>query len=329
MNRNKFGLKAIAAVLAVCVSLVAANSAQARNLRIGHSHVEHKATDISFRAFGEKLAELSGGELTVTIFANGQLGGEREMAEQVLNGALDISMVGGQMIESFFSRYGVLNMPYLFTSVDHLLAFVRSDDAHKYLLDVTGDLGFKGLWLEGSGPRSFYTKKEVTKPEDLDGLKMRVPEAQMSIDTVRYLGGQPTPLSSTEVYSALQQQVIDGAENNFVYYVQSRHFEVAPYFCEDEHSMPPNVVIMSQYVWDDMSEQEQQWVLEAAKVGQEAQIQAYLQEMEEHMSQIEELGIKYLKVDKTPFVERTKPILEAELNNPDRADLIRAIQNLQ
>ena len=323
-------LSKISTAILACVTCAAfASQADARELRMAHSHVEDDPTHLSFVAFGEKLKELSGGGLTVTIFANGQLGGEREVAEQVLNGALDISMVGGQVIETFFPRYAVTNIPYLFRSFEHVQHFIKSDIAYKYLLDASADEGFKGLWFETCGPRSFYTKKPVNKPEDLDGLKMRVPESQMSIDTVKLMGGQPTPLSSTEVYSALQQSVIDGAENNFVYYVQSRHFEVAKYFNEDEHSMPPNVVIMSQYTWDDLSEQEQQWVTEAAKYARDEQMRLFVQQTDENKAKAKELGIEIVTVDKAPFVEKTKSILENEMKNPDRAELIKAIQELQ
>ena len=322
-------LSALVATGIACLSLMSTSSAFARDLRISHSLVENSSDHEAFVLFGEKLKELSNGELNVTIFPNSILGGEREMAEQVLNGALDICRVGGQVIETFYPRYAALNIPYLFRDFDHLKKFIKSDAAYKYLLDATGDLGFKGLWFETAAPRSFYSSTKIEKPENLDGLKMRVPEAQMSIDTVKLLGGQPTPLSSAEVYSALQQKVIDGAENNFVFYVQSRHCEVAKYFCADEHSMPPNLVIMSQYVWEDLSDQEKQWIAEASAYARDEQMRLYEEELSTYTAQIKDLGIEYITLDKTPFVEKTKSILEAEMANPDRADLIKAIQAIK
>ena len=189
--------------IAVCVAagalcLALSNMAQARTLKAAHSHVEDQATDLSFKEFGKKLSELSNGELSVSVFANGQLGGEREVAEQVLNGAVDISMVGGQLIENFYAPYATTNIPYLFRDYEHVKKFIKSDVAHKYLLDATLDKGFLGLWFETCGPRSFYAKKAINSPADLDGLKMRVPESPMSINTVKLLGGQPTPMSSSE-----------------------------------------------------------------------------------------------------------------------------------
>lgn len=320
--------------IAVCVAagalcLALSNMAQARTLKAAHSHVEDQATDLSFKEFGKKLSELSNGELSVSVFANGQLGGEREVAEQVLNGAVDISMVGGQLIENFYAPYATTNIPYLFRDYEHVKKFIKSDVAHKYLLDATLDKGFLGLWFETCGPRSFYAKKAINSPADLDGLKMRVPESPMSINTVKLLGGQPTPMSSSEVYSALQQGVIDGAENNFEYYVQSRHFEVAPYWNQDMHSMPPNVVIMSADTFESLSQQEQQWIREAAEYARNFQMKMYDDTLEELYKEAEKLGIHVNMIDPKPFAEKTSSILNEELKKSDRVELIKAIQAIK
>lgn len=320
--------------IAVCVAagvlcLALSNMAQARTLKAAHSHVEDQATDLSFKEFGKKLSELSNGELSVSVFANGQLGGEREVAEQVLNGAVDISMVGGQLIENFYAPYATTNIPYLFRDYEHVKKFIKSDVAHKYLLDATLDKGFLGLWFETCGPRSFYAKKAINSPADLDGLKMRVPESPMSINTVKLLGGQPTPMSSSEVYSALQQGVIDGAENNFEYYVQSRHFEVAPYWNQDMHSMPPNVVIMSADTFESLSEQEQQWIREASEYARDFQMKMYDDTLEELYKEAEKLGIHVNMIDPKPFAEKTSSILNEELKKSDRVELIKAIQAIK
>ncbi len=320
--------------IAVCVAagalcLALSNMAQARTLKAAHSHVEDQATDLSFKEFGKKLSELSNGELSVSVFANGQLGGEREVAEQVLNGAVDISMVGGQLIENFYAPYATTNIPYLFRDYEHVKKFIKSDVAHKYLLDATLDKGFLGLWFETCGPRSFYAKKAINSPADLDGLKMRVPESPMSINTVKLLGGQPTPMSSSEVYSALQQGVIDGAENNFEYYVQSRHFEVAPYWNQDMHSMPPNVVIMSADTFSSLSEQEQQWIREASEYARDFQMKMYDDTLEELYKEAEKLGIHVNMIDPKPFAEKTSSILNEELKKSDRVELIKAIQAIK
>ena len=320
--------------IAVCVAagalcLALSNMAQARTLKAAHSHVEDQATDLSFKEFGKKLSELSNGELSVSVFANGQLGGEREVAEQVLNGAVDISMVGGQLIENFYAPYATTNIPYLFRDYEHVKKFIKSDVAHKYLLDATLDKGFLGLWFETCGPRSFYAKKAINSPADLDGLKMRVPESPMSINTVKLLGGQPTPMSSSEVYSALQQGVLDGAENNFEYYVQSRHFEVAPYWNQDMHSMPPNVVIMSADTFESLSEQEQQWIREASEYARDFQMKMYDDTLEELYKEAEKLGIHVNMIDPKPFAEKTSSILNEELKKSDRVELIKAIQAIK
>ena len=325
MKRSYIAACIFGAILAIAYT----GMANARTLKASHSHIEDQATDLSFKAFGQKLSELSNNELQVTVFANGQLGGEREVAEQVLNGAIDICMVGGQLIESFYPPYATTNIPYLFRDYDHVKKFIKSDVAHKFLLDATEDRGFIGLWFETCGPRSFYAKKEINNPDDLKGLKMRVPESPMSINTVKLLGGQPTPMSSSEVYSALQQGVIDGAENNFEFYVQSRHFEVAPYWNQDMHSMPPNVVIMSTDTYESLSKQEQQWVKEAAAYARDFQMKMYDDTLNELYKQAESLGIHINMIDPKPFAEKTSSILNEEIKKADRAELIKAIQAIE
>ena len=321
--------KLTVAVIAASLSVVAFNS-QALELKAGHSHIENEATDLSLKEFGKKLNEISGGEITVTVYANSQLGSEREMAEQVLNGALDISMCGGQQIENFYYPFSVTNIPYLFRDYDHVKKFIKSDVAYKYLLDAAYEKnsGFLGLWFETCGPRSFYAKKEINTPDDLKGLKMRVPESPMSIATVQLMGGQPTPMSSSEVYSALQQSVIDGAENNFEFYVQSRHFEVAPYWCQDMHSMPPNVMIMSAYTFDSLSDQQKQWVKEAAIYARDFQMAYYDKSLNELYEKAEELGIHLNYIDNKPFADKTTSLIDEEMKKPEKAELIKAIQSI-
>jgi tripartite ATP-independent transporter DctP family solute receptor len=322
--------KLFSAIIATGLSAIACN-VQALELKAGHSHIENEATDLSLKEFGKKLSELSGGEITVTVYANSLLGSEREMVEQVLNGALDISMCGGQQIENFYSPFAVTNIPYLFRDYDHVKKFIKSDEAYKYLLDAAYEKnsGFLGLWFETCGPRSFYAKKAINSPEDLKGLKMRVPESPTSIATVQLMGGQPTPMSSSEVYSALQQSVIDGAENNFEFYIQSRHFEVAPYWCQDMHAMPPNVVIMSAYTYESLNEQQQQWVREAAKYARDFQMAHYDKRLEELYAKADSLGIHLNYVDNKPFADKTTSLIEEEMKKPERAEVIKAIQGIK
>ncbi len=221
-------------------------------LRAGHSHMRGGPTDSGFDAFASELAKLSSGRIEVKVFPEGELGDEFSMSRSVIEGKLDICMVGGQMIEGLYHPYAATNIPYIFDGYDHLKAFIRSDGARKALLEASSASGFTGLWLEATAPRSFFAKFPVTSPEDLKGLVIRVPESDMSIRTARLLGATPNPLSTMETYTALEHSVIDGAENNFVYYVQERYYEVAPVFSDDMHSMSPKelsqnkLIILSQ-----------------------------------------------------------------------------------
>ncbi|MGN0908578.1 MAG: TRAP transporter substrate-binding protein DctP [Succinivibrio sp.] len=321
--------------LALCSALLCAAiapshaAAPQRVLQAGHTHVPGGATDQGLKAFAGKLSELSGGRIEVRIHPGGELGDEYSMAASVVAGKLDICMVGGQMVESLYPPYAATNIPYIFRDYDHLKAFIRSRAARDLLLRASRGSGFSGLWLEASGPRCFFAKFPIRTPSDLAGLAIRVPESEMSVKTVQLLGAQPNPLSTTETYSALEHSVIDGAENNFLYYVQEHYYEVAPVFSEDMHSMAPNVVIISEAALDAMTPKEREWVDEAAVAGREAQIEAYEKDYAKALSYAGALGIEIVKVDTAPFVERTRAILEEESKKPAMARLIKAIGDLR
>lgn len=296
-------------------------------LRAGHTHMRGDPTDVGLHAFASELARLSSGRIEVKIFPEGALGDEFSMSRDVITGRLDICMVGGQMVESLYPPYAATNIPYVFDSYEHLKAFIRSDGARKALLNASAGAGFTGMWLEAAAPRSFFAKFPITSPSDLKGLVIRVPESEMSIRTARLLGATPNPLSTMETYTALEHSVIDGAENNFVYYVQQRYYEVAPVFSNDMHSMSPNVVILSQKSRDHMTLKEWKWVEKAAAAGREAQIAAYEAEFSKLLGFAKALGIQMIKVDRGPFIEATRQILEESRRDPSLSGVIKAIDD--
>ncbi len=206
-------------------------------------------------------------------------------------------------------------------------AFIRSDAAKNTLLKASSSAGFTGLWLEASAPRCFFANEPLSRPSDLKGLAIRVPESEMSIRTVKVLGATPDPLSTDETYQALRHSIIDAAENNFVYYVQKHYYEVAPVFSEDMHSMSPNAVIISQKTYDALGEKAQEWVDEAAVAGREAQIGAYEDSYSRLMGFAGTLGIRIVKVDRGPFIEATRQILDEEREKPGVAEVIRTIED--
>ena len=233
-------------------------------IKMGHAldteHPVHKA--MLFMA--EKLEERSGGKVILEVYPGEVLGSEREMIEQVQMGLLDMTKVSTSPLESFIPAMSVFSVPYLFRDSEHLWN-VLEGPVGKKLLQAGEKVGLKGLCYYDAGSRSFYTKeKPVMTPADLEGMKIRVMESKTSMQMVKELGASPTPIAWGELYTSLQQGVVDGAENNPPSFYRSGHFEVCKHYSLDEHTMVPDIVLMSSKLWNKLPADVQKMVQETA-----------------------------------------------------------------
>ena len=222
-------------------------------IRLGHglntSHSVHKAMVY----MGEQLELKSNGKIKLQIYPSQQLGTERQCLELLQIGALDMTKSSAGVLENFSPGMKVLGLPYLFRNREHSFK-VLDGPIGKELLAGAEKYWLKGLAFYDAGSRSFYTiNTPVEQPSDLEGLKIRVQESQTAIDMVKSFGGSPTPISWGELYTALQQGVVDGAENNPPSFVSSNHFEVCKFYTLDEHTSIPDVLVMGTKFWDTLT----------------------------------------------------------------------------
>ncbi|HLR32633.1 MAG TPA: TRAP transporter substrate-binding protein DctP [Fodinibius sp.] len=189
----------------------------------------------------------------------------------------------------------------------------------------------RGLTYYDAGQRSFYTQgRPIRTPEDLAGLKIRVQESAMAVNMVRTLGGSPTPISWGELYTALQQGIVDGAENNLPSYHSSRHYEVSSYFSLDEHSAIPDILLPGTRFWESLSPQQQQWIQQAADSSKTYQRQLWAEAEKEGLKVIKEAGIEVIRPDKEPFREKVAVIYDRfEQNEPEFYKLIQRIRKVK
>jgi tripartite ATP-independent transporter DctP family solute receptor len=298
-----------------------------KEIKLGHalnmSHPVHKAVE----RMAELVEEKSGGALTIKIYPNAQLGSERESIELLQIGSLGMTKVSTSVMESFAPNFKVFSLPYMFRDKEHYHK-VLDGEIGQDLLDQGTKFWLKGLTYYDAGSRSFYTvDKPINEPDDLKGLQIRVQASPTSMSMVSALSGSPTPISWGELYTALQQGVVDGAENNPPSFHTSRHYEVAKYYSLNEHTMVPDVLLISTKVWDRLSEQEQQWVQEAALESVELQRKLWNEAEEEAMRVVEEAGVKVNKPDKKKFEERVRPIYENYRDEPEVYQLIQDIKS--
>ncbi|SET33529.1 TRAP transporter substrate-binding protein [Paracoccus homiensis] len=321
----KIATKLAAGTALALLTMTAA--AQAKTLRLNHNNPEDHPVHISMQKMADEVEEATGGDLKIRIYANGQLGTQRESTEQVQNCSLDMARSNAAELEAFVPSYAVFNLPYMFASEDHFNQVIAGDIG-KEILDSGIENGIRGLAYYTEGARSFYTNKAINSPADLEGMKIRVQPSPSAVRMVELLGGNPTPIGWGELYSALQQGVVDGAENNPTALTTARHGEVAKHFSLDEHTLIPSVVFISNCAWDGLSTEEQEALATAAHNSMLSHTEAWKLASDAAIEEAQaEMGVEIHEVDKAPFIEAVQPMYqEAEEANPELAGLIEQIR---
>ncbi|WP_375587735.1 TRAP transporter substrate-binding protein [Flagellimonas aurea] len=299
-----------------------------RTIRLAHgldiNHSVHRA----MVKMGKDLDSVSKGRLRIEIYPNQQLGTEREILELIQLGSLDMTKVSVATLENFAPKTRILGLPYLFDSREHAFE-VLDGPIGQSLLDNAEQFRLKGLGYYDAGFRSFYTEHApVTTPDDLKGLKIRVMESITAMDMVKSLGGSPTPISWGELYTSLQQGVVDGAENNLPSFYLSKHYEVCPYYSLDEHTFSPDVLIVGTGFWDVLSEQEKDWLDKAVKKSLEHQRKLWAESEAEALEKIKEAGVEISHPDKKPFIEMTREMYRAYEEDEELNNMIEQIKSL-
>jgi len=298
-----------------------------RVIRLGHGlDVTHSVHQAMLKA-DEYLNENSKGKMRIQIYPNQQLGSERECLELLQIGSLDMTKVSGAVMENFAPNMRIFGLPFLFDDKEHLFR-VLDGPIGKSLLKEGENYWLKGLGYYDSGSRSFYTRdRPITTPKDLEGLKIRVQESASAFEMVKQLGGSPTPISWGELYTSIQQGVVDAAENNPPSFYLSKHYEVCKYYSIDEHTMIPDILLASTHLWNRLSQQEQAWLQEALDRSILDQRRLWTISENESLQAVIDAGVKVTYPEKSPFQEATKTMYEDFKKNPAIASLIDQIQN--
>lgn len=309
--------KLVAGILIMGFVLVGCqNQSKIRVLKLAHaldpSHTVHKA----MVRMAEIVAQKSEGKMRIDIYPSGQLGAERELIELLQIGSLAITKVSASPLEGFVPEMKLFSVPYVFRDEDHLWK-VLNGDIGKRLLLAGENYYLRGLCYYNAGSRSMYTKNvPVHTPDDLKGLKIRVQKSQTAVKMIQALGGSATPISWGELYTALQQGVVDAAENNPPSFYLSRHYEVCKYYTLDEHTAVPDMLLMSTHVWNQLTPQEQQWLQEAADASVEYQRELWKEDTQRALEEVQKAGVEVIYPDKAPFREAVKEMHESYKGTP-------------
>ena len=298
-------------------------------LKLGHgldtSHPVHHAMVY----MAERVNEYSEGNMRIDVYPSQQLGTERELLELLQIGSVDITKVSSSVIEGFDPIYKVFSVPFLFLDEEHRYR-VWDGEIGRELLEAGRRIRLMGLTYYDAGTRSFYTQERpIHHPDDLTGMRIRVQESPAAIQMVNLLGGNATPISWGELYTALQQGIVEGAENNPPSFHLSRHYEVTGYYSLNEHTAVPDILFASLHTWERLTEEEQEILKRAAEESGIYQRKLWQEATEQALTAVEEAGIEINYPDKEPFIERLQPLWQEFMAESDELkSYIERIQEL-
>lgn len=275
-------------------------------------HPQYKA----MKELGEKFKEATDGRYEMVIYPNGVLGEQGSMAEFIRTGALEMAIVPCSVPEGYDSDFAIVGAPYLYQDMDHLRR-ATENGVFKELFHSTRKFNFEVLTVYTAGERNIYSDKPINSPDDLRGMIVRVNDSPTYLNMVKYMGGVGTVMSQSEVYTALQQGVIDAGENSERVYTDFKHYEVAPYYSYTKHIVHPDVVIASTNFLDNLSEEDRQIFDGLVLDSTNYEFDAFKESVAQGKKDAEEHGAQFVYPDVEAFREKCMPLLESIANQSD------------
>jgi tripartite ATP-independent transporter DctP family solute receptor len=306
------------------------NDGDPKTIILAHAmHLTHPVS-VAMEHMADFVDEYSGGQMKIEIYPTGQLGGERELLELIQIGTIGMTKVSAGSLENIVPDMRVFSLPYLFRDEDHM-ANVLWGEVGEELLDTGTEYRLKGIAYYDAGSRSFYSvDRPIHTPDDLSGMKIRVMPSTMATMLIRTYGASPTPLAYGELYTAFQGGIVDAAENNPPSFYTSRHYEVCNYYILNEHTTIPDVLVLGTHVWDNLTEQEQDWLQRAVDDSVDLQRILWQESVEESYRVVQEAGVEIIIPDIEPFREQSRPLYERfRDNNPDLYRWVERIQQVE
>lgn len=314
------------AACALALAFGASPSAAQTVLRLAENQPESNPVTVAMHRFAELVGKYTNGEVKVEVYSGAQLGQEVETIEQTQAGIIDLARVNTVPLANVTPSVGVFTLPYIFRGAEHKYAVLDGGIGK----EVRGDMaqaGLVGFDFMEAGSRSFYTREglPIDSLADLAGLKIRVQSSPISIRMVELLGGVPTPMNYGEVFSSLQTGVIDGAENDFVSFLTSGHYEVATNYVVDGHLSPPAILLMNKARFDGLPAEHRKAISRAAREAALYERELMFAANEEARKTVEKAGVKVRDIDNGPFQEAILPIYE---EFPHLGELIERIRSV-
>ncbi len=319
--------------LALLVALVLAGStpalAQTRELTMGNVNPAKHGTTLSAQQFADKLAELTGGQVKVIHHHSGALGGEREVAQQVQLGTVDLTPVTAAPLSTLVPEMSAFQLPYLFRDYPHVYAALDGSDVIRgYYGPVLDKKGFRLLGFIAAGYRGIYGHAPINSIADVKGKKVRVQEDKILVATFKALGMISTPIAFPEVATALQTRVIDFAEGGVNTFYHNKFYDIVKYVADVRHTHQVIVLAMSKASWAKQDAATQKAIGEAAKHAEQWNRKFILDEDRDIQEQVKAKGVTITKPDPTPFREATRGVYEEFFATPAGKDAKKVVDHI-
>lgn len=316
-----FGAAAVLSVGALAIPALAADTTIRIASVTGPSHHHN----VSLNWFAEQVAARDVG-LNIEVLDGGQLGGERDYIEGMMLGSIQMAQVSTAPVSAFIPQFDLFSLPYLIRDTEHFKAVVSGPVGATYD-ELAEERGFKILAWFDNGYRNVFNKvRPVVTPEDMDGLKIRVMESPLMVNTVNAMGGSATPMSYSELYTALEQGVLDGGENAAGNVLNDRFYEVSNYLSMTQHFRPPGVVAISMGTWNGLTEEQQQVLIEEGARLQDYEIALTAEVGAAALEELQAKGMEINEADVEAFRARMGPVYE-DFKAKHGAELLEAVQN--
>ena len=303
--------------------------AWAREFRAADTQSEDYPTVEALRYMSRLIAEHSASRHQIRVFHSRQLGEEKETIEQTRVGAIDLNRTNVALIGTFVPAMNVLAMPFLFRSIEHMQK-VLDGPIGTAILDSFEPFGLVGLTFYDSGARSIYNSvRPVRSVADMKGLRLRVQQSELMSDMIKALGADPIELPYGQVRTGLATKLLDGAENNWPSYVTTDHYKYAGYYTLTEHTMSPEVLVMSQKAWESLSADDRKIFREAAIESSHFMREKWKDLEERSRRQAESAGVTIITdFDRKPFEAVMAGIYAKAQRDPAAAELIERIRKV-
>ena len=318
---SKTALLVAAAIACVCTA------AQATEFRSADTHnADDYPTVAAVKYMSELLEKKSGGKHKIKVFNKGALGTEKETVDQVKIGALDFTRVNVGPMNAVCPLTQVPTMPFLFSSIDHMRRSLDGPIGDEILKSCEA-VGYVGLAFYDSGARSIYAKKPIKTVADAKGLKIRVQQSDLWVALVSAMGANATPMPYGEVLMGLKTGLVDAAENNSPSFDTARHAEAVKFYSKTEHSMAPEILVMSKLVYDKLPAAEQDMIRAAAKESVAIGRKRWDEQEAKSLANVKANGAEIIEVDKKSFQAVMGPVYDKFMVTPDMKRLVKAIQD--